>query len=1263
MEADERASPPDRDDHPEREDRAPERGAPERGDPERGDPEHGDRHFPIVGIGASAGGIKALVAFFEHLPDERENMAFVVVQHLSPEHESRLAELLGEHTAMYVTQVSETTALQPGHVYVIPPDKNLSITDDELTPSEFEQPRTKRAPVDFFFRTLAETHGERAVGILLSGTGTGGTQGLGRIKERGGVTMVQDPDEAGYSGMARSAIAANLVDVVAPVAELAEQLADLYRRADRIDLPASPDDLSADGTRALHKIFVQLQSKTGHDFTHHKRASVLRRLHRRMQVVRAESLEGYLDHLHGHPDEVDTLFKDLLICVTSFFRDSEAFEALEKTVIPQLFANKEATDEVRVWVPGCATGEEAYSIAMLLREYAATHTDQPELQVFASDIDEDALAFARQGRYPDSIEADVSDERLTRFFSREDGGYRVGSELRDVVLFARHNLLSDPPFSHLDLISCRNLLIYLKSDAQEQLFDLFHYALGPGGHLFLGASENAESASGRFTTTDKTFRLYRRRTVSSSERDRLPRLPLEHIEPAEDAPPQGDAEEDTVDTSFGALHQRLLEHYAPPSVVIDAENDVVHLSDHAGRYLQMPGGELSQNILDLAHPDLRVDLRTTIYRARQEGEPSESKAVPVTPDDDEDERRVRLVVRPPAGGGSGDDDDFLLVIFDERTDEHAASPETEPAPVAETDDASLVEDLQSELRDTRERLQATIEEYETSNEEMKASNEELQSINEELRSTTEELETSKEELQSMNEELMTVNEELENKNEELERANNDLHNLITSTRIATLFLDRRLHLARYTEAATDLFDVIGADVGRPVQHLTHRFHPDDLADDRLAADAQQVLDTLEPIEREVRAHPPENASSPDGDEERDEWFLMRVLPYRTTDEKIDGVVLIFVDITERRRAEQRLEDLNETLEERVEERTDELRRRKARESALLRALPDPVLRISAEDVVEDVHVPEDADALPWPPGDLLGRPLREAFPERVAEALGDALHQTRETRQQVVTEVRLAGPEPPATVFEARLAPIDGAVTVSLCDISQRRRLEREMLEAGDRKQREIAEDLHDELGQRLMGAHFLSRSLRRRLPDEQDEIAADLDEIAGEIDAASDYVRNLSRMLAAVDTQEGRGLGEALQHLAKRTEHAFDVTCTYERDGDERDGAEHVDDEQVATSLYRIAQEAVTNAVRHAGASQITLRCLADEEGLLLRIEDDGDGIEEDVAARADGLGLRTMQHRANLIGARLDVSPRENDRGTVVSCLLSRSRLQQDA
>jgi two-component system CheB/CheR fusion protein len=1237
-----------------------------------------EERFPIVGIGASAGGIGALEAFFEPLPSGLD-MAFVVVQHLSPEHESRLADLLQGHTEMPVEQVEETVALEPGHVYVIPPGKNLSITDDELTPTSFEEPRGQRAPIDFFFRSLAETHGERAVGIVLSGTGQGGTLGLGRIKERGGVTMAQVPDEATHPSMARSAIAANQVDIVAPVAELAEQLARIRRDAGRIALPATPDELTDDGTETLHKIFAQLQAKTGHDFTHHKRASILRRLRRRMQVAGAQDLPAYLDYLRSHPDETQALFKDLLISVTSFFRDPDAFAALEEEVIPALFEGKDASDQVRVWVPGCATGEEAYSLTMLLREQASLRAGGPDLQVFASDIDEDALAMGRRGFYPDLIEADVSAQRLQRFFSKESGGYRVSSELRDPVLFARHNLLSDPPFSGLDLIACRNLMIYLGRGVQDQVLNLFHYALRPGGYLFLGPSESADGASDHFATIDKTIRLYRSREAAE---ERLPQLPLRDQSGPGPAAAEIDGRTGQADAAgFGALHQQMLEAYAPPSAVVEAEEyTLVHLSDRVGRYFQLPGGRPSQDILDLVHPDLRVDLQTTLYRAAKEGVQAKSKPVALTLEGER--RRVRLTVRPAAreDADPGGATDLLLVIFDEQPEDRADRPaagEAEAEAPGEEVDPSLVERLQEELRDTRERLQATIEEYETSNEELRASNEELQSMNEELRSTSEELETSKEELQSMNEELTTVNEELEGKNEELSRARDDLHNLITSTRIATLFLDRHLHLKRYTEAATDLFNVRPPDLGRPFEHLTHRIEG---ADD-IAADAQQVLDTLTPVAREVSAHAPAEDEAAAQDETAGEQrqqrrqLLMRLLPYRTTEDKIEGVVLTFVDITERKEAEEELRQLKESLEERVEERTRELREREAREGALLRALPDPVLRITGEGTIEDVHNPDGRSFLN-PREELLGQPFREALPGSMAGPLSGALDEARATGASVTIELTQEGEgNAPATTFETRLAPVNGSTVVVLRDVSERRRLEREMLEAGDRKQQEIAEDLHDELGQQLLGAHFLCRSLRRRLAGgdaednqegnaKQGEHVEALDEIAGEIDAASDYVRNLSRMLSAVDTEEGRGLGEALGHLAERTERAFEVTCTYESEEEaaEEEAAEPTVSEAVATSLYRIAQEAVTNAVRHAHASTITIRHVADAEGLMLRVEDDGEGIPEDVAEHPEGLGLRTMQHRADLIGAQLDVSPRRTngESGTVVTCLLRRAHLQ---
>jgi two-component system CheB/CheR fusion protein len=582
--------------------------------PEPVQPEKGV--FPVVGLGASAGGLKPLQEFFEKMPDD-SGMAFVVIMHLSPTHESHAAEILQNSTNMAVKQVNERITVEPNHVYVIPPTKHLAMQDGFIALSDPDRRLGRHVAIDLFFRTLADTHNIHSACVVPSGTGSDGSVGLKRVKERGGVCLAQDPREAEYDSMPKNAILTGMVDFVLPVAEMPAKLIEVWRHLSQVRLPAEATapvpDVSQAAEVALRDVLDILRSRTGLDFTHYKRATLLRRIERRMQVAPVRNLPAYRDYLRENLPEATLLLKDLLISVTNFSRDREAFEALERQIIPLLFQDKWAGDQVRVWIAACATGEEAYSVAMLLLEHAAKLPHPPQIQIFATDIDEAGIAIAREGSYPAAIEADVSPERLRQFFTKEAGGYRIKKEVRECVLFTTHNLLKDPPFSKLDLVTCRNLLIYLNRDVQGRIFELFHFALRAGGFLFLGSSESTDGRSDLFTQTDAKHHILRANTVTRALRT-VPSLPLE---PRRGEPlrvkPGAAAKSNRI--AFGELHQKVLEQYAPPSLIVNADYEIVHLSDHAGRYLQHTGGEPSLNLLRVILPELRVELHTALYQA------------------------------------------------------------------------------------------------------------------------------------------------------------------------------------------------------------------------------------------------------------------------------------------------------------------------------------------------------------------------------------------------------------------------------------------------------------------------------------------------------------------------------------------------------------------------------------------------------------------------------------------------------------------------
>jgi len=860
-------------------------------------------NFPVVGIGGSAGGLESVIRFLERMPADAD-MAFVVILHLSPTHKSSAAEILQRATAMPVRQVSQSMPIEANHVYVIPPGVTLLMNDGHLRVAPNGQAGGRPIAIDLFFRTLAEVHRERAVCIVMSGTGSDGAVGLTSVKEHGGIAMAQTPEDAAHDGMPRAAIATGQVDVELPAVDMPQRLVDIWRSARHIRMPdaeepatlvfeAAQPMASQDAEKALQDIMSYLRSYTRHDFRHYKRATVLRRIERRLQVNRLTDLPSYRDFLREHAEEAPLLLQDMLISVTNFFRDPEAFEALEREAVRRIVEAKQPGEQVRVWVAGCATGEEAYSLSMLLREQADLQAKPLEIQVFATDIDERAIAVARKGIYAQGIAQDMTPARLRQFFVGEQGQYRVSASVREPVLFALHNLLRDPPFSRLDLICCRNLLIYLDRSAQAHVLEMFRIALREGGCLFMGTSESTDAVGSLFTAVDKKHRIFRVNPGLPNGRH----MPLMSESPVLSAPgvlpePQRGALRRTGDAPATAeMHQRAIEQFSPPSVLINSEHEVLHLSNGVGRFLERASGEPSNNLLNNVRPDIRIELRTALFKASQSARSVETRIVQRQEDGKQVFLNITVRPLPPHPDSKDGKSGLILVVFDEVE-------ESMPLRTGESDDSArtlLIGQLEDEIRQLKMHLQDTIEHSETSTEELKASNEELQAINEELRSATEELETSKEELQSMNEELVTVNYELKVKVEERGHINDDLQNLISSSEIATVFVNRGMHVKRYTPQAAKLFNLIPTDLGRSLFDITSRLDYAELADDTASA-----FKDLRTIERQV--------SSTDG-----RHYIARILPYRTADDKIEGAILNFFDITDLRAAEERVRAGEERL--------------------------------------------------------------------------------------------------------------------------------------------------------------------------------------------------------------------------------------------------------------------------------------------------------------------------------------------------------------
>ncbi len=854
-------------------------------------------NFPIVGIGASAGGLQALEALFSAMPaDNNPGIAFVVVQHLAPDHKSILTDLIKRYTRMQVYEVVDGVTVLPDSVYIIPPNRDMAFYNGTLQLLEPTSPRGQRLPIDYFFRSLAQDQHERAICIILSGTGSDGTLGLRAIKGEGGMVMVQTPESTEFDGMPRSAIATGLVDYVLPPAEMPAQLISYASHAHhyrtRLLSTATPStDVS------LHKISVLLRSQTGHDFSLYKQSTISRRIERRMFVHQLEQLDDYVRFLQQNPNEVNALFNDLLIGVTNFFRDPDAFTVLANEAVPRLFANKPAGSTIRVWTCGCSTGEEAYSIAILLQEQMEALKLNFKLQIFATDIDHRAIEQARSGIYPTSISSDISTERLSRFFIQEPDSnyYRINKVIRDMLVFSKHDVIRDPPFSKIDMISCRNLMIYMNSELQKKLIPLFHYALNPGGILFLGTSESIGDFTDLFSPMERQSKLYCRIDGTGTTRGAdLGRFSLSAAENITTRLNQGKTHVEGKLSPRELTEQLLIRKFTPVSALVNKRGDIIYLHGRSGRYLELAAGDAGvNNILKTAREGLRYDLTSALHKAVVQNEPVYRQRLKVKTNGDFTD--VNLTVEPVTENQDFAPNLYLVVLEDAPAvtrEQQAAVGITDPADNNQVTALSQINALKRELQGKEEYLQSIIEELETSNEDLKSSNEEMQSINEELQSTNEELETSKEELQSVNEELATVNTELQSKVIELSTANNDMNNLLAGTGVGTIFVDHSLCIQRFTPAATNVINLIRSDMGRPIGHIVSNL----INYNNLVEDTREVLNTLIPREVNVQA----NSGL---------WFLLCIRPYRTLENVIEGAVITFTKVTEiikAREAEQRL---------------------------------------------------------------------------------------------------------------------------------------------------------------------------------------------------------------------------------------------------------------------------------------------------------------------------------------------------------------------
>jgi two-component system CheB/CheR fusion protein len=1290
---------------------------------------------PIAGLVASAGGLEAFKKFFTAMPD-KSGLGFVLVPHLDPKHQSLMAELIARHTAMPVIEAADGMHVEANHVYVIPPNNYMTIKRGSLRLTGPVDPGTSQMSIDLFLRALADDRQEKAVCIVLSGTGAHGTLGLKAIKAAGGMAMVQDPATAGYPRMPESAIATGLADYVLPAEQMPQALMQFvhqfYFGGGKVvkEADAAPEH--------LNQVLALLRTRTRFDFRGYRKKMLSRRVERRMGLTRSPRIADYLAYLRDHPDEVKRLARDFLISVTSFFRDPDAYDALEKQAMIPLLEAHEDDAPLRVWVCGCATGEEAYSVAMLLIEQLTAAQKSCRLQIFATDVDDAALETARLGIYTEAISADVSPERLARFFTRiDDSTYQINSQVRESIVFAAQNVITDPPFSKLDLITCRNLLIYLETDVQKKVVSLLHFALNAGGYLFLGPSETIGRQTDLFEAASKKWRTYRRIGPNRPGRHEFP-LPAagEHHAPLRRLPGSGPGREE----SFAALTQRLLlDELEPAAVLINRRYEILYYSGPTTRYLDMPTGEPTQDLNLMIREGLRSKLRGAIHQALQDGQPvhvhdaqvkRNSGYVPI-------EVAVKPVRTAAASNG------LLLIIF--RDVLGSTQP---PAETKQANEDPVVRQLEMELHAMKEDLRGTTEEMESSNEELKASNEEVMSMNEELQSANEELETSKEELQSLNEELTTVNNQLQDKVQDLETANNDMANLLNCTDIPTVFLDKRLCIRQFTAATTQLLNLIATDVGRPLSDITAKFN-----DAKLISDAKDVLRRLTPQSQEVRS-------------EDERWWIRRVVPYRTLEDAIEGVVITFTEVTQlKRNAEsarllatvlqnsddtitiedfsgritawnrgaermlgyteaealgmnitdlipdvhreermaiaRRLErgervdswesrritkdgrllevwiaakaltdesgrpiaiaktarDITELkkarthLEQEVERRTAELREQQDRLRALHEAAADAIVTFDDQGRVESFNRAAEH---------MFGYSAAEMHGREVAALLSspDLGTNDGDLAQYAGTGEpgdRIEHPEAVACRKDGSTFPVDLAISkvgnsnvfiAIIRDISQRKLLEREIVAISTLEQMRIGQNLHDDCGQDLTALGLLTESLETaigRADSPQSDITGKIKTTAQRL---MQRVREISRGLAQVEIDAGQ-LPAALTEMASRLGAASRVECIFQGDG-----AVRLADNGQATQLYHIAQEACTNAIKHANARQVAIRLRSDEGAVILEIQDDGRGIRK---AHSEGLGMRIMRNRASVLGAQLTVA-RATPRGTIVTCVLSK-------
>lgn len=1163
--------------------------------------------FPVVGVGASAGGLEAFTALLKALPDDT-GMAFVLVQHMDPVHESALSKILSRATEMPVDEVTDGSAVKPNRVYVIPPNADMTIRGGILRLAERQEIAGRHLPIDRFLGSLAEDRKSAAIGIILSGTGSDGTQGLKSIKAEGGLTFAQDEKSARYAGMPMSAVAAGCVDSVLSPGKIAAELTRMsHHPYIALAQPAEADAAADDGGNSFRKICLLLRSATGVDFLQYKPATIGRRIGRRMALQRIDSLQKYLQVLHKNSSEVEALYQDILVHVTGFFRDPDAFQALRTKVLPNLAASRAAGRPIRVWVPGCSTGEEVYSIAMLLLEALGDQSGQTRIQVFGTDISEPPIQRARGGAYPEASLADVSPARLKRFFVKVESGYQVNKPVREMCVFARHDLTKDPPFSNLDLISCRNVLIYLGASLQKRTVEVFHYALRQGGYLFLGKSESLSAHANLFALEDQKHKIYSRKLVSTPHLD----MAASPREMAARGLPEGASPSAAFDLRKEA-ERMLLERFAPAAIVVDPDLHIVHFQGDTSAYLAAATGEPSFHLLRILRPELVVEVRAAIRKVKEHRGPTRTGGIRLTHRGSVKTIRVEVV---PLAGRRAKGCDFL-VLFQEEP----ALPSPEEAPVAAGAPSAItgkgagqeVLRLKRELTSTREYLRSILEDHEATYEELKAANEEVLSANEELQSTNEELETTKEELQSSNEELTTLNDELQNRNAELVQLADDLSNLLVGVNIPIAILDSDLRIRRFTPMAEKTLNLIPTDVGRPFGHI---------ASNLMVADWDQlfseVLDQLRTVEREVQ-------------DRQGHWYALRMRPYRTADNRIDGVLIALLDIDpakrsleQAREARDYAEAIVETIREPLLVLDGQMRVLSANTSLY------QTFRTSAQETVDRSIFELGGGQWDIP---RLRQLLEELLPR-----------DTRIDDFEVDHEFPVIGYR--HMLLNARQIHREGVGTgmilLAIKDITEMKdseaalllyqqelqALTAKLISAQEASSKHLARELHDVFGQKLAVLGMEITALEHRPATSPEARSGRLRQIAGQIGDLAKDIHQMSRQLHPAILDD-LGLAAALRNecLAFSEQHRIPIEFTPRN-------VQGRLPEDVSLCLYRVAQESLRNIGKHSAATEVRVSLTGGGGEIVLLIENAGDGFDLEGAKGKGGLGLVSMDERVRLV------------------------------